>query len=254
MVIRIGVTHGIAHIGVGFGELIDLIVSADESFHDADADKVLFQRSVERVHLLHHDLETGMSGFMGAQHAEQQDRRSDQEDDRHPYVDHRYHDEAHDQLDRRTYQHTDDHQECHTDLTDVRRQTGNERRDREMVDIGEGEVLDLVELLHTDVLDEARRRFCSDQTGDCAEDHCRHRHRDHDAAHLEYIAEISTVLPVDSLVDDHTHDTRDIHVEEDFDDNEDRSDDRVLFVLAQKSHQSFHTQKTRAFMPSLLLL
>ena len=220
----------------GLGVFFVLVLLADKALDHADGGDVLLHRGVEGVVVLKDavkDLDGGEHD--AAQHQEQKDH-GHQEDQGQVGVDGDGHDQGEHQVDRGAHAHAGQHLEGVLDVGDVGGHAGDQARGGELVDVGEGIVLDPLEHGVAQVAGIARRGPRRAAAGRQAQQQRKGGHQQGEHAVLDDGVHIAFF---DALVDDVGHQKREKNVHDGLERGQERRDDGSAPVLAEMGGQFF---------------
>ena len=215
-------------------EFLFLVVLAHERLDDADAVQVFLHDAVEPVVGAENALEDRVRPRHDEVKAQREDRDDREEDQRELRVDREGGDEREDHHQRAAHRHADDHLVGVLQVRHVRRQAGDDAGRGELVNIGKGEVLHLVEHVVAQVPRKAARGFGGEFAGgDAAEQLPGGRKQQHEP----HFHNIVHVAGVDAVVDEVGHQHRDDHLKNDLSADGDHGEDGVPLLLADAPHQ-----------------
>ena len=225
-----------AHVLRRLVELVDLVVLAHIRLDDADALDVLLHRLVERVVLFEHLVEYRIDFFEDDEQSRSEYGYEYRKDHAHLPVDRIGHSQRDDHHHRAAERDADDHHIRHLDVGDVRRHTGDEARGRELVDVGEREILNFI----VDVVPEVARKACGRGRRILACEYAeQQRERRHDQQDRTVDQNVAHRRLVGYVFEHRRHIQRDHAFEQHFERDEHRRQDGLALVLPDALCQCF---------------
>ena len=190
-------------VQISLGKLLPLVVLLHKGLDHPDARQVLLDHQVQRIGLFLHGPEAGACLGKDQHHRHDQHRQCHQKDIAELIAD------AHGQKQRRHQHHRCPHQQTHGEhqrhlqVVDVVGEPGHQRSGGELLDIGEGIILDMVILRRPQIGAEAHA--CDGRAGRRAQAKAQ-RHHGHDD-HLDALAQNKVLIAVcDANIHNITHD------------------------------------------------